>query len=142
MHSQILDLRKYVGVALFALVGCGEEILQENLIQGLEQKEQVFTIDEDRSSYTISGSVSGLSGTIRIENNHTDRITMTTNGSFTFSKSLKHGLPYTVEVTVFSSGIECKVINGEGIILEADVTNVEVTCAGSGRDSDSDIQAQ
>jgi hypothetical protein len=79
-------------------------------------------------TYTVGGSVSGLSGTVVLRNNSGDDLTLTANGSFTFATRLAGGTAYNVTVRTNPSGQTCSVANGSGTIAGADVTNVAVTC--------------
>src|SRR5438067_9082822 len=49
-------------------------------------------------SYSIGGTVSGLSGTLVLQNNLGDDLTLTANGSFTFTTRLNTGASYAVTV--------------------------------------------
>ena len=83
------------------------------------------------TTYTIGGSVSGLSGSgLVLQNNGGNNQTITANGSFTFSTAVSSGGAYSVTVlTQPSSPTQtCSVANGSGTAT-ANVTNVQVTCA-------------
>ena len=78
-------------------------------------------------TYTIGGTVSGLSGTVVLQDNLSDDLTITTNASFTFSTALTAGSSYSVTVTTQPSGQTCTVSNGTGT-ANANVTNVGISC--------------
>ncbi len=80
------------------------------------------------NNYTISGTVTGLIGSVVLENNGTDSVTVTSDGSFTFSAEVAHGDTYDITVTTQPSGLVCSVSNGQGVASN-DVTNVSVVCA-------------
>lgn len=80
------------------------------------------------NGYTVGGTVSGLVGTVVLQNNGQDNLPISTNGSFTFSSSIDQGKPYSVTVLTQPANQSCSVINGSGIINQANVTNVSVTC--------------
>jgi hypothetical protein len=82
-------------------------------------------------SYTVGGSVSGLSGTVVLQDNGGDNLTVSANGTFTFATALGGGAAYNVTVKTNPSGQVCTVSNGSGTIASANVTNVTVTCATS-----------
>ncbi len=84
-------------------------------------------------SYTVGGSVSGLSGTVVLEDNGTDDLSLSANGPFTFDTALTTGSPYTVSVKTNPTGQTCAVANGSDTIGSADVTNVTVTCMTTGQ---------
>jgi hypothetical protein len=83
------------------------------------------------SSFTVGGSVSGLSGTVVLQDNGGDDLSVTANGSFTFATSLASGAAYAVTVKTNPSGQTCTVSSGSGTVGTANVTNVAVTCAAS-----------
>ena len=80
-------------------------------------------------TYSIGGTVSGLSGTVVLVNNSGDDLTVSTNGSFTFDTLAAAGASYYVTVSTNPSGQFCTVSNGSGIVVASNVTNVSVSCA-------------
>jgi len=83
--------------------------------------------------YTIGGTVSGLSGTgLFLEDNGGDNLSITGNGSFTFSTSISSGSTYSVTVFAEPSAPAqlCSVSNGSGTAT-TNVTNVQVACTTS-----------
>ena len=80
-------------------------------------------------TYTVGGSVSGLSGTVTLQDNAGDDLTLLANGPFTFATPLVSGTAYRVTVKASPSGQACTVSNGSGTVGSANVTNVTVTCA-------------
>ena len=83
------------------------------------------------STYSVGGSLSGLSGTVVLQDNGGDDLTLTANGGFSFATKLADGAGYGVTVKGNPSGQSCSVANGSGSINSANVTNVAVTCASS-----------
>ncbi|MFA5248731.1 MAG: fibronectin type III domain-containing protein [Patescibacteria group bacterium] len=81
------------------------------------------------TTYTVGGTISGLSGTVVIQNNSSDDISTTTSGAFTFSTSLDEGDNYTVTVYSNPTSQTCTITNGSGINISANITNVAITCA-------------
>jgi len=83
------------------------------------------------TSYTIGGTVSGLSAGVSITLflNDAYETTVTGSGSFTFSDgALTSGLPYAVAIGTQPPWETCAVSNGTGTVGSANVTNVSVTC--------------
>jgi hypothetical protein len=85
---------------------------------------------------TVGGSLTGLTGTVvlRIAVDSVpsaNDLTLSTNGSFTFSHQLTAGQAYAVSVQTQPAGQTCSVSSGSGVIASANVTNVLVTCASS-----------
>jgi len=85
------------------------------------------------SSYTISGTVTGLAAGAQLvlNNNATDVLTINANGIFTFSNPVTTG-SYAVTVATLPTGENCSVANYHGSGISSNVTNVNVTCAPSG----------
>jgi len=80
-------------------------------------------------TYTIGGSVSGLTGTgLALQNNGADTLPIAADGPFTFLTELEDTVAYAVTVSTQPTGQTCEVTNGSGTIAAADVTNVAVTC--------------
>ena len=85
------------------------------------------------TTYSVGGSVLGLSGTLVLKLNHGNDLTITGNGSFTFSNRLNIHSVYFVTVGTQPSGQVCSVGSGYGSVITSDVSNVVITCAsGSG----------
>jgi hypothetical protein len=87
------------------------------------------------TTYTIGGTVSGLTGTVILQDNSGDSLSVTANGSFTFATPLADGASYNVTVRTNPSGQTCTVANGTGTVHAANVTSVSVTCAAGGGSS-------
>ena len=49
-------------------------------------------------TFTVGGTVSGLSGTVVLQDNGADNLTVTANGPFTFATALAPGAAYAVTV--------------------------------------------
>jgi len=79
-------------------------------------------------SHTISGAVGGLTGTVVLQNNGGDNLTLTTNSNFTFAAPIAHGSTYAVSVLTQPNGQTCSVANAAGT-ANVDVSNVTVTCS-------------
>jgi hypothetical protein len=84
---------------------------------------------------TVGGTVSGLptGANVVLQNNGTDNLTVSANGSFTFSKTVAGEKTYAVTVLTQPAGATCTVANGSGTIDVdgTDVTNVAVTCVAT-----------
>jgi uncharacterized delta-60 repeat protein len=84
------------------------------------------------STYTVGGTVTGLTGTGLVLHEVSGGSNVTAlNGEFTFPATLYSGLGYEVRVeTQPTNPIQiCTVANAVGTITNANVTNVAVTCA-------------
>jgi len=84
------------------------------------------------NTYTVGGTITGLNGTVVLQNNGTNNLTLTANGSFAFSTPIAGGSPYAVTVLTQPSyppqAQTCTVTNGSGTMPSANVTNVAVNC--------------
>jgi hypothetical protein len=78
--------------------------------------------------FKIGGEISGLTGTVVLQNNGSDSLTVNANGSFTFATGLADGSDYLVTVSAPPAGQACNVSNGSGTIIAANISNITVTC--------------
>lgn len=78
--------------------------------------------------YTVGGSVTGLSGTLVLQNNGGDNLTSNADGAFTFSTPVASGGAYVVTVLTQPAGQLCTVSQGSGT-ASGQVSNVAVTCS-------------
>lgn len=83
----------------------------------------------------IGGNVTGLpNGTqMVLNNNGTDSLPVSSNGSFSFHATVKAGLTYNVTVQSQPVGGTCTVNNASGKVNnnKGDVTNISVTCTAA-----------
>jgi hypothetical protein len=80
------------------------------------------------STFTIGGEVSGFSGAgLVLQNNGGNNLTITANGTFTFSTPVASGTLYTVTVLTQPANQTCEISNPSGTVT-AKVVNVLVTC--------------
>jgi hypothetical protein len=94
------------------------------------KKQTAYTINVTRltPTYSIGGTVSGLTGDVTLQNNGADDLMISADGAFTFATVLDDGSDYDVTVATQPAGQECTVTNGSGTLDGADVSNVDVTC--------------
>ena len=83
------------------------------------------------STYSVGGTVSGLSGTVVLQDNGGNDLSVGASGAFTFSTGLATGAAYSVTVKTSPAGQTCSVANGSGTVGSANVTNVAVTCSSN-----------
>ena len=86
------------------------------------------------NNYTIGGSVSGLTGSgLVLQNNGVDNLTITANGSFTFTTTLVDSAHYNITVLTqpANPAQTCSVSNGSGTVSGANVTSVQVSCTAA-----------
>jgi uncharacterized repeat protein (TIGR03803 family) len=84
-------------------------------------------------TYTIGGTVSGLAAntSLMLANNIGDSITISTNSSFTFNKTVVAGGAYSVTIGTQPAGQTCGINAGSGTVTTANVTNISILCAPS-----------
>jgi hypothetical protein len=82
------------------------------------------------SPSTISGSISGLVGKVVLQNNGTDTLTLTSNGSFAFATPVPAGQAYSVTILTQPTGPDCTVAQGAGTATGS-LVSVSVTCEAS-----------
>ena len=85
------------------------------------------------STYTVGGQIQGLLGTLVLENNGSDMVTMNADGTFTFSNALPTGSTYAVTVQNQPATQTCTVSNGSGTIANTNVTNISINCSANTR---------
>ena len=81
------------------------------------------------SSYSIGGSVIGLNGTLILQNNGGDNLTLSTNSTFAFSTELLSGVGYSVSILNEPVTQTCTLSNQTGTTNNANITNIVVSCA-------------
>ena len=82
--------------------------------------------------YTVGGTITGLIGSgLILQNNLSDNLSISANGSFAFATPLDPGNAYSVSVSTppNSPTQTCNVSNGSGSVGSANVNTVAVTCA-------------
>lgn len=79
-------------------------------------------------SYSVSGTISGLQGSVVIQNNTTDVITLSSSGSFSFPNKVNDGASYNVVVRTQPESQTCTISNAGGLIRGADITDVDIVC--------------
>ena len=79
------------------------------------------------ATFSVGGTVSGLTGSVTLQNNGSDDIIKTTNDGFTFTAQAE-GSDYAVTVSSQPTGQTCTVTNDSGTNITANITNVTVTC--------------
>ncbi len=91
-----------------------------------------ITVTCSTTSYTISGTVSGYVGSgLVLQNNGSDDLSISKNGTFIFGSEITDGDQYAVSVQTLPSSPNqaCTVSNGSGVINGVVVTDIDVTCS-------------
>lgn len=85
-------------------------------------------------SFTVGGSISGLTGTLKLANG-ADAVTVTAVNSFTFGTSVMSGNTYNISVAMQPTGQTCSITsNATGTVGNGNVTNVTISCTATGSD--------
>ena len=93
---------------------------------------QVACTTNPAQTYTIGGTVTGLtSGTLVLQDNSGDNLSITNGGAFTFSGALFDQAAYDVTVLSQPSAQTCTVGNGSGTVQGSNVTGVTVGCTAN-----------
>ncbi|MGY8700539.1 MAG: hypothetical protein ACKVJ3_05190, partial [bacterium] len=86
-----------------------------------------ITIACTSSSYNISGTVSGLTGSVVLQNNGADDLTVS-NGSFSFTNKINKGSAYNVTVKTQPSPFTCSAASNRGLASD-NMSSVSIVCA-------------
>lgn len=79
-------------------------------------------------TYTIGGTITGLSGSTVLQDNGGDNLTVSANGTFQFATAIPASTAYKVtQLSQTSTSQTCTVTNGSGTAT-ANITTVTVTC--------------
>ena len=93
------------------------------------------TITCTTNTFTIGGSVTGLSGTLVLKDNGTDTLSVTASGMFTFATRIASGGTYSVAIGTQPMGQTCAITaNPTGTVTSSNITNVAVACSATGTD--------
>ena len=92
--------------------------------------------DSGVATFTIGGSVSGLTGEVLLQNNGEVELALIKNGTYVFPTKLANAFDYSVTVKSQPIGQECSVQNGIGVISSANNLNVVIACADLDTDGD------
>jgi hypothetical protein len=80
------------------------------------------------TTYTIGGTVTGLSGTVLLMLNGFYALSVSAPGTFTFQTALRDGARYNVAVETQPATQRCAVASSTGTVNAANVTSIVVTC--------------
>lgn len=80
------------------------------------------------ATHHVGGTIAGLAGTVVLQNNGTNDLSIASNGGFTFSNPIDVSAAYHVTILAQPATQTCSIATGSGIMGSADVTDVAVTC--------------
>jgi len=86
--------------------------------------------NNNSTGYTISGSITGLSGLVILQNNNQDEIIIKlgSDSNFTFPTKLVTNTNYNVTIKQSYLGQACYIKDNTGIIAKTNITNIKVAC--------------
>lgn len=80
------------------------------------------------SGFTVGGNVSGLTGTLVLQNNNGDDLSIGADGDFTFVTAIADGLSYNVTVLTQPAGQACTPTDNGGTVNSSNITDVDIAC--------------
>ena len=83
-------------------------------------------------TYTIGGTVTGSSGTVVLQDNGGDTLSVPASGPFTFATALAAGATYSVTVSASPTGQACTTAAATGTVATANITTITITCTTTG----------
>ncbi|AKU95067.1 hypothetical protein AKJ09_01731 [Labilithrix luteola] len=85
------------------------------------------------NKYSIGGTVTGLAGTVYLQNNAGNDLMLNANGTFAFSTPLSSGATYAVTVRTQPSTPKqvCTLSNQTGTVATSHITNIALNCVTS-----------
>lgn len=91
------------------------------------------TIDCDTDRFAVGGTVTGLAGTLVLQDNRGEQIAVTANGTFALPTLVASGQKYRVTILKQPTAPSqtCAIVNdsGEGEVTDDDVKGIEIECA-------------
>ncbi len=88
------------------------------------------TCTTNTTNYTLSVAVTGLSGTLSVQDNKSDGLTFTTNNTQSFATQYASGSAYSVTISSQPSGQTCTLSNNASGTITANTT-VTATCVSN-----------
>ncbi len=92
-------------------------------------KDVISNQDNNTSTYTVGGSVSGLNGDLVLQLNDNELLSFEDSESFRFKKKFNNNDQYLVEILESPFNQNCSISNAVGEINAANVNNVSIVCA-------------
>jgi hypothetical protein len=81
------------------------------------------------TSITVGGTASKIAGTVVLQNNGGDDLTLSSDGTFNFQTASTEGASYNVTVKTQPVGRTCTVSNGSGTVGSSSIINVSIQCS-------------
>ena len=83
-------------------------------------------------AFTVGGTISGLTGTLVLQNDGGDDLTLTANTPWTFGTAVASGANYNVTVKTQPANQICTVTAGSDIMGNANYAGASISCVASG----------
>ena len=83
------------------------------------------------NTFTLGGTVSGLSGTVVLQHAGGEALSISSNGDFAYPTPIAEGSTYAVTVKTQPVGGTCTVAQGSGVVGSSSVTSITVTCVAN-----------
>ncbi|MBU1237431.1 MAG: formylglycine-generating enzyme family protein [Gammaproteobacteria bacterium] len=126
-ESATFTLTANTGYAIQSATGCGGSLSGGTYTTGPITGDCTVTVNVTEVAFSIGGSVSDLSGTLVLQNNSDDDLTVTSDGPFAFNTRVSSSGAYEITVRTQPATQRCFVQNGSGEAT-ADVTTADVQC--------------
>jgi hypothetical protein len=97
----------------------------------IKTKNYVVVVTRQAGSWSVGGTLSGLTGVLSLQNNGSDDLVLTGDGPFAFATPLPDGDSYDVIVSGQPKAQTCNVANGQGAIAGAAISNISVVCVNT-----------
>ncbi len=78
--------------------------------------------------FFLGGNITGLSGTLILQNNGSDTSSFTTNGAYNLNSKVPDLSSYSVTIASQPAGQTCFLVSNIGTIASNDVTTIDVNC--------------
>ena len=80
------------------------------------------------TTYTLGGSISGLSDSLTLQNNGSDTLTLTQNGNYTFTTPQINASHYAITISQQPNGQHCTLTNSSGTVAKQNINTIQINC--------------
>jgi len=124
--SQHFSVRAVIALFTIGLASCG----------GIGGGGSDASPNNTETQYSVGGSISGLSGTVILQDNLSDTLSLSSNGTFNFLQKLPTSSDYNVTILAMPSGQVCTVNSGAGTVASSNIIDISVNCVATNANSD------
>ena len=79
-------------------------------------------------TYSVGGTASGIKGTVVLQNNGAEELTITSDGSFAFATKVVDGTSYNVTILSSPDDQDCQLFNASGKVSGGNVEGIVLSC--------------